>query len=345
MTTLVTSATGHLGANLVRALLRRGERVRVMLRSGTSTAPVEGLDVERVHGDLRDGRSLRQAVEGCDRVYHTAALVSLRSRDRGALFETNVLGTRRLLDACMDAGVERVVHTSSFGAVGINGHGPSTEEDLPSPFEPMMDYDRSKIFAEMEGARAALRGLDVTMVNPSGIIGPFDFKPSMMGQTILDFARGRLPAYIPGAFDFVPARDVVEGHIAAMERGRRGERYLLTGEVVSVDTMLSWLEELTGRARPRLRVPPRMMLPVAAVKDRVDARLFPARVPRFNESSIRLLTSGKRGDHGKARRELGFAPGAVKEAFRDAVAWFREQGWIAASGQAPVAKNSSMIPG
>ncbi len=328
MTTLVTGATGHVGANLVRALLDRGERVRALVLPGERTAAIDGLDLERAEGDLRDGDSVVRAMQGIDRVYHCAAFVSLRKGDHETLFDVNVLGTRRVMRAALEAGVERVVHTSSLGAVGRNPHGASDESWPANPFDTHLAYEMTKALAEHEVLRAVLDGLDAVMVNPSGIVGPFDFAPSAVGQTILVLARGKLRAYVEGAFDFVPVRDVVAGHLLAMEKGRRGERYLLSGEVATISQTLGWLAELLGRPAPRLRIPLALLRPVAGVKDRIEARLFPERIPRFTAQTIELLRSGKRGDNGKARRELGLVPTPVRDAYRDQVAWFRSVGRI-----------------
>ncbi len=328
MTTLVTGATGHIGNNLVRALLARGERVRVLVRGGSSLKPLEGLDVERVEGDLRDAPSLERAVSGSEGVYHVAAMVSIRSGDRKTLWDVNVAGTARLLSAARKAGVRRVVHTSSFGAIGQNPDGPSDEQHALDANEPATDYERSKAEAETEVLREVERGLDACIVNPCATVGPFDFRPGLVGRTVLDFALGKMKAYVPGAFDWVPMRDVIAGHLLAMEKGGAGERYVLSGEVATLDEILDWLADDTGRPRPRLRVPPALMLALSVPKDFVEARYFPERYPRFNRHSIRLLTSGKYGSNQKARRELGLSPTPIREAFRDAVAWFRDNGYF-----------------
>jgi len=325
---LVTGATGHLGSNLVRELLERGEKVRVLLRKTSTNREVEGLEVERVYGDLADEPSLQQAVKGCDRVYHLAAFVSIRSGDRPQLFDINVLGTRRLMRACREEGVKRVVHCSSFGAVGTNPDGPSNEEWSVSPYEATTDYEISKTFAELEVYKELVRGLPAVIVNPSGIVGPWDFKPSLLGKTIIDFAKGKMNGFVEGAFDFVPVRDVVEGHILAMEKGRIGERYLLTGERLTIGQTLDYLHELTGAARPKLRIPAGLLQSVAIVKDWGERNFFPEKIPRFNYHSIRLLRSGKYGDNRRAVEELGMESTPVKEAYRESVAWFRENGYI-----------------
>jgi 3beta-hydroxysteroid-4beta-carboxylate 3-dehydrogenase (decarboxylating) len=328
MTTLVTGATGHIGNNLVRALLARQERVRVLVRRDSSEKPLAGLDVERVAGDLRDAPSLARAVTGVERVYHVAAMISIRSGDREALWDANVAGTARLLAAARQAGVKRFVHTSSFGAIGHNPNGPSTEEHALDPQEPATDYERSKAASEVEVKREIERGLDACIVNPCATVGPFDFRPSLVGRTFVDFALGRMKAYLPGAFDWVPMRDVVAGHLLAMAKGTRAQRYLLSGEVASLDQILGWLAEDTGRPRPRWRIPAGLMLAISIPKDFIEARFFPDEYPRFNRHSIRLLTSGKHGSNQKACRELGLSPTPIRQAFRESVSWFRENGYF-----------------
>jgi nucleoside-diphosphate-sugar epimerase len=328
VTTLVTGATGHLGTNLVRLLLERQEAVRVLLRPNSDNAHIEALPVERAYGDVTDRGALEGAVRGCRRVYHLASVIRIVSGGEAGLFEVNVLGARGLFQAALKAGVERVVHCSSFGAVGTNPDGPSDEEWIASPFEGLSGYHMTKIFAEHEALRAVARGLHVTIVNPSALVGPWDYRPSLLGQTILDFCRGRLRAYVPGAFVYVPVRDAAQGMLLAMEKGRAGERYLLTGEVVTIDEILMWLSEFTGVARPRIRIPFGVMSRVARVKDRVQGAFFPRAVPRFTYHSIRTLNSGKTADNSKARQELGFRPTSVKEAFREAVEWFYSHGYV-----------------
>ena len=228
MTTLVTGATGHLGANLVRELLRNSEPVRALVRQ-PENKELEGLDVEVAVGDITDAESLKEAVKGRDKVYHLAAFVSIRSGDQPMLYDINVLGTRKIMQACRAEGVQKVVHCSSLGAVGNNPKGASTEEWAVSPYEETTDYELSKTFAELEVYKEIVRGLPAVIVCPSGIVGPWDFKPSLLGNTIVEFAKGKMRGYIEGGFDFVAMQDVVQGCILAMEKGEVGERYLLTG--------------------------------------------------------------------------------------------------------------------
>ncbi len=328
MTILVTGATGHLGANLIRELLTRGEKVRVLLRPDSDNKAVEGLNVEHAYGDLTDKASLVKAVEHCDYVYHLAAFVSIRSGDKKELYDVNVLGTRYLMQACRAEGVKKVVHCSSFGAIGHNPDGASNEKWAVSPYEMTTDYEISKTFAELEVYKEIVRGLPAVIVNPSGIVGPWDFRPSLLGQTIIEFAKGKMRASIKGGFDFVPVQDVVQGHLLAMEKGVIGERYLLTGEKLTLQETLDWLEEFTGVAKPKIIIPALFMQNIAIIKDWIERRFFPHVYPRFNYHSIRLLSGGKHGNHQRAIDELGLKPTPVKEAYRDAVQWFKDHHYI-----------------
>ncbi|MBT3811260.1 MAG: SDR family oxidoreductase [Gammaproteobacteria bacterium] len=328
MTTLVTGASGHLGANLVRALLERGEKVRVLIRKESNNAAIDDLDVEHAYGDLRDEQSIIEAVKGCHYVYHLAAFVSIRDGDRKELYDVNVLGTRYLMQACRLADVIKVVHCSSFGAVGNNPDGASNEKWAVSPYEMTTDYEISKTFAELEVYKEVVRGLQAVIVNPSGIVGPWDFKPSLLGKTIIEFAQGKMHASVPGGFDFTPVQDVVQGHLLAMDTGVIGERYLLTGEQHTINETLDWLEEYTGASKPRIVIPTFIMQNIALVKDWVERKFFPHLYPRFNYHSIRLLNCGKYGTHTRAINELGLQPTPVKEAYRDSVQWFKEHGFI-----------------
>ena len=226
MTILVTGATGHLGANHVRRLLADGEKVRVLLERGSSTRAIAGLEVETAEGDVRDPASVREAVRGCSRVYHTAARVSTTHGNEREIYDTNVIGTRNVLAAAQDAAVKRVVVTSSFSAVGHSDGRASHERDAFDPFQPHMPYEISKAWMEHECLKAVVGGLDVVIAISCAILGPNDFEPSRMGRVIRDFGNGKLRAYIPGGFEFVAVDDLVEGHLLAMEHGRTGHRYI-----------------------------------------------------------------------------------------------------------------------
>ncbi len=321
--TFVTGGTGHIGANLVRALVARGEEVKALVRSPGDRA-LAGLDVEEVRADLRDVDGLRRAMAGCDRVYHLAALVSLRPGARREMFDVNVLGTKHVMAACLAAGVARVVHCSTFGAVGRSEDGgPSDETCAVNPFDTALDYDLSKVHAELEVHRACAAGLDAVIVNPTGVVGPWDWKPSSVGQTIVDFARRRIPAYVSGAVDLVAMRDVVEGLRLAAERGKTGQRYILSTERITIDALLDELARLTGAPRPRVRLSPRLMVPVAHLSSLVMRTFFPRMPPRFTPGTIALLGDGRCATTQKAQRELGYCPTSVFAALREQYDWFR----------------------
>jgi nucleoside-diphosphate-sugar epimerase len=326
MVDLVTGATGHLGANLVRRLLSEGRKVRVLLRQ--EGAAVSGLDVDRSIGDLRDAPAVALAVAGCERVYHCAARVSTSMRGARETYACNVIGTRNVLAAAREAGVARVVVTGSFSAVGRDPQRPSDETMPFQPFEAATPYEISKAFVEQECLRAAVEGLDVVIAVSTAILGPNDYKPSRLGRVLIDFARGKMRGYIPGGFEFVAARDIVAGHRLAMDRGRSGQKYIFSSGFLTVDDLMGIFESVTGRPRPRWRLPPAAMATFARAMD-LGGKLFPAWEPRFTPAAVRLLRSCRRADCRKARTELGFAPTPVADAVWEAYAWFRERGEIA----------------
>ena len=328
MTVLVTGASGHLGANLVRRLLDEGTRVRVLARPEVGNAALAGLDVETVWGDLRDLDATRAAVRGCPRVYHCAAKVSTGTGQVAEIHGCNVVGSRHLLRAALEAGVERVVVTGSFSAVGHVPGRPSDETDAVNPFERMLPYQRSKVAVEHACLTAVANGLDVVIATSCAIVGPHDYKPSPMGRVLLDFARGRLRAYIPGGFEFVAARDIVEGHRLAMDKGRTGHKYIFSSGHTSVDELMAYYEEITGRPRPRWRLSPPLMAALAEVTSFVTTRLRPDAPLRFTPGAVRLLRLGRRADTTKARTELGFTPTPLREAVREAYADFARRGLV-----------------
>lgn len=328
MRVLVTGGSGHLGANLVRRLLDESQEVRVLERSHASVEALAGLDVETVWGDLRDAGETRAAVRGCERVYHCAAKVSSAEGQQKEIYACNVLGTRHLLRASLDAGVERVVVTGSFSAVGHDPLRPSDETVPVDPFAPLLPYQRSKVAVEHECLKAVVDGLDVVIATSCAILGPHDFKPSRMGQLLLDFARGRLRAYVPGGFEFVAARDIVQGHLLAMDKGRTGQKYIFSTEFKTVDELMAMYERVTGRPRPRLRVPPPLMAGLAEMLDFFVRRLAPDVEPRFTPGAVRILRMHRRADITKARTELGYQPTSVEDAVRDAYEDFVRRGKI-----------------
>ncbi len=337
MKILVTGATGHLGANLVRRLVVEGADVRALALPGDpARRALDGLPLEVVEGDLRDPASLRPVLRDVGRVYHAAAVVSTLTADEPLLFSANVLGTRNLLRAARDAGCGRVVVTGSFSAVGHRDDGAPCDETQPfNPFGKILPYEKSKAGVEHEVLKACVEGQDIVVATSCAIIGPHDYVPSRMGRTIRDYANGKLRAYLPGGFPFVSARDIVDGHVRAMERGRRGQKYIIASEYRSTDDWMDMLERVTGRKRP-VRLPTAVMLPIAIVSEAIVKTLAPRYPLRFTPGAVRILSLCRRADTTKAETELGFRPTKIEDAVREAYEWFVADGQIGRSSRGPV---------
>jgi nucleoside-diphosphate-sugar epimerase len=322
---LVTGAGGHLGANLVRLLRATGQPVRALLHTERERPSVAGLDVEVLVGDLRDPATVTEAVRGCRQLYHCAARVSTLPRNAD-LFGCNVLATHRLLREARTAGVARAVVTSSFSAVGHRGDGPSEESEPFNPLEAHLPYEQTKAAAEHECLKAFADGLDVVIATSTAIVGPHDYKPSRMGRVLLNYARGRLPAYIVGGFEFVAAGDIARGHLLAMTRGRGGQKYIFSGGFHSMDQIVAAFARVTGQRRRPLRLSPGSLRGVAEITSRVGALLAPHAEPLLTPAALRLLRLGRRADTRKAREELGFVATSVEAAIQDAWSDFVARG-------------------
>jgi nucleoside-diphosphate-sugar epimerase len=332
--TLVTGAAGHLGANLVHRLLADGREVRVLLRTDSNNDGVEQLPVEKIYGDLRDEPAVKKAVDGVETVFHAAAMVSTLQGDQAhkrEIYGCNVIGTRTLLGAARQAGVARVVVTGSFSATGYDPDNPSEPSEESRPFFPFTDhmpYARTKVLVEHETLKACIEGLDAVIAVSTAILGPHDYKPSRMGRTLIDHAHGKLRAYIPGGFEFVAARDIVEGHLLAMERGRMGNKYIFATQFLTIDDIMQIFEEVTGRRRPRLRLPAGAMKAIAGAADLVLSGLFPSMPRRFTTDAVRVLRLQRHANTQKARTELGFQPTSIRDAVREAYDHFALRGLV-----------------
>lgn len=328
---LVTGSTGHLGANLVRRLLGDGADIRVLVRPGRDQTALDGLALERVEGDLRDPEAVSRAVKGCAQVYHCAALVSTiegNAAHKRDVFDTNVQGTRHILDSAVRHGVDKVVVSGSLSATGYDGDRPS-HEDMPFyPFDRHLPYGFTKHLVEHHCLQAHANGLNVVVATSCAIVGPHDYAPSRIGRVLIDFAHGKLRAYIPGGFEFVSTRDIAEGHVLAMAKGRSGQKYIISTAYATVDDLLDLFGEVTGKPKPRLRLPPPVMAAIAEVADKTWFRAFPNQPRRFTPAAVRLLSMKRRADHGKARAELGYQPTPLKDAIRDAYEDFVRRGVI-----------------
>jgi len=323
-TAFVTGAAGFVGANVVRDLLAHGWRVRVLLRTADPPG-LTGLDVERVAGDLF-AADLAATMRGCDAVFHVAALYSLWRRDRADVVRTNVEGTRSILRAAREAGVPRVVHTSSVAAIGVRAAGPA-DETYQSPYAKLVGaYKKSKFLGEQVAHAAAAAGQDVVIVNPSTPVGPWDVKPTPTGEIVVRFARGAMPAYVDTGLNLIDVRDCAAGHRLAYERGRRGERYILGNENMGLREILRRLAEITGRSVPRLRLPVAVPLAYAAIGEYILAPL--GRAPDVSLESVRMAKGQMYYDARKAVRDLGLPQSDVTAALADAVQWFSERGYL-----------------
>jgi nucleoside-diphosphate-sugar epimerase len=325
---LLTGANGHLGANLLRRLLDDGEEVRVLLRPESDNSTIAGLAVEPAYGDLRDPAALALATRNVAAIYHCAAQISTVSGGEPDIFASNVLGTRNLLRAALDNGVGRVVVSGSFSAVGHRRDRPTDESEPFYPFDRHLPYSFTKTAVEHECLKAVVDGLPVVIAVSCAILGPNDFKPSRMGQMLVDYAHRRVHSYIPGGFEFVAARDIVEGHLLAMRKGRVGHKYIISTEFMTVDRLFALYSEVTGQPKPRIRLPPVLMAGVAAASEIVYRRFLPGRRQLMTPAAVRLLSLGRRADTGKAQRELGYRPGSIADAVHAAYEWFVDRGVI-----------------
>ncbi|MBM4124330.1 MAG: NAD-dependent epimerase/dehydratase family protein [Nitrospira sp.] len=330
MKALVTGATGFVGAAVARALVSAGTEVRVIARPGSDLRNLEGLTVERVHGDLRDKDSLRHALTGCEQLYHVAAHYALWARDPSVFYEVNVTGTRVLMETAQELGTTRIVYTSTIGAIGLpEDGGPGTEETPVSLAQMAGDYKRSKYLAEQEVLALARAGLPVVIVNPTAPVGERDIKPTPTGQIIVDFMKGRMWAYIETGMNLVDVDDVAAGHLLAMERGRIGERYILGNKNLSLREVFDILSRLTGVAAPRLKLPWQAIVPLA------HANLWLANYvthtpPRIPLEGVKMAKYKMHYDCGKALRELALPQTPVEVALEKAVRWFRDHGYAEA---------------
>jgi dihydroflavonol-4-reductase len=325
MTAVVTGATGHVGANLVRALIAEGRPVRCLVH--VNSRAVDGLPVETVSGDIGDLTSLYRAFEGADVVFHLAARLSLSMDDWPALESVNVAGTRNVVEACLRSGVRRLVHFSSIHAL--------VQEPFSIPVDesrPLVDsrgcppYDRSKAAADMEVRRGIERGLDAVTVYPTAIIGPHDYQPSYFGEALQLMARRKIPALVTGGFDWVDARDVVAGALAAAVKAPRGARYLLSGHWVSMCDIAAGVAEITGAPANKFVCPLWLARAGAPVIEGIGR--LSGRRPLYTGVSLRALRSNRHISHEKAARELGYRPRPFRETLADTLRWFQENGQL-----------------
>ena len=334
---LVTGATGFIGANVVRALLARGGDVRVLVRPTSDRGNLAGLPVEEAVGDLRDAEAVGRAVRGCQTVFHVAADYRFWARDPHELYQSNVAGTIHVMDACLQAGVEKVVYTSTVGTIGLSALPVPCDETTPLLAGQLTShYKRSKLEAEEAALAYAARGLPVVVVNPSAPVGPWDAKPTPTGKLIVDFALGKLPAIVDTGLNIVHVRDVAEGHLLAAERGRVGERYILGNRNMTLAEIVAELARIIGRPAPRFRLPYAVAWTAGAVSTALST-FVTHQPPAIALEAVRMSRRRMFFDAAKAVRELGLPQTSARAALEDAVAWFEEKRLIPESRRRNVA--------
>jgi dihydroflavonol-4-reductase len=323
MLAFVTGATGFVGSHVARALAEQGADLRLLVRPSSSTKNIADLKADLATGDLRDPASLEHAISGCDTVFHVAADYRLWVRDAEEMYRANVEGTRAILEAARKNGVRRVVYTSSVATMGFTSNGQPANEDSPVSLDNMIGpYKRSKFMAEQVAVEAAKSGADVVIVNPTTPVGDRDIKPTPTGRIVVDFLKKRFPAYVDTGLNLVDVDECARGHLAALEKGRRGGRYILGGENLTLKQILDKLAAITGLPSPSVRVPYILALATGVVDEIVTGRIR-GREPRATIDAVRMGRKKMFVSSAKAERELGWKVVPVDEALRRAADWFR----------------------
>lgn len=322
MRAFVTGGTGFVGANLVRLLLQQGYEVRALVRVDSCLDNLQSLDVEIVRGDLND-RNLSQQMSGCQVLFHVAAQYSLWQTDKKILYRSNVLGTRNILSCARQAGIERIVYTSSVAAIGVGKDGIAVDETYQSPVEKLVgDYKKSKYYAELEAVKAVQQGQDIVIVNPSTPIGALDLKPTPTGEIIVRFLRRQMPFYVDTGLNLIDVKDVAWGHILALEKGRTGDRYILGHQNLTFKQLLAKLATITDIAAPRHTIPYWIPYTVAWLEEKIWAKL--GKKPTIALDGVKMSKQKMFYDPTKAVTELGLPQSDIDRALTDAVQWFTE---------------------
>ena len=327
MLAFVTGATGFVGSHVARALAAQGADLRLLVRSGSDLRNIQELQAERVMGDLRDAVSLKKAVAGCDVVFHVAADYRLWVRDPDEMYRSNVEGTKAILEAARESKVRRMVYTSSVATMGFQSNGHLANEESPVSLANMIGpYKRSKYMAEELAIRAGKSGMDVVVVNPTTPVGERDIKPTPTGRIVVDFLKKKFPAYVDTGLNLVDVAECAQGHIAALEKGRSGERYILGGENLTLKQILDRLADITGLPSPKIEVPYVVALATGVV-DQVVTGYIRNREPRATIDAVRMGRKKMFVSSGKAEQDLGWKTVPVDAALRRAVEWFQANGY------------------
>ncbi|HDP80687.1 MAG TPA: NAD-dependent epimerase/dehydratase family protein [Spirochaetes bacterium] len=324
MKKLVTGSTGFMGSSIARELLTEGEEVKVLIRRTSDTQNIDGLDVERVYGDIRDGDSMRKALKGCDTLYYTAAFFAHWTPDRKLPYEVNVEGTKTSMKAALDAGVRKVVYTSTNNTLGTHGPVPVDETAEFNHWKTGDHYSISKYLAEIEAKKFVDRGLPLIIVNPTLVIGVRDIKPTPSGQMIIDIARGQMPGYIEGGTNIIDVEDVAKGHILAAKKGRVGERYIFGNENITVSDYFRLIAEVAGVKPPRIRLPYHAAVALGYIFE--FGAWITKKPPVVTASEVRIGKLQEWYDCSKAVRELGLPQTPIRTSIEKALTWFRKNG-------------------
>jgi len=327
MKAFVTGATGFVGSHVATVLAAQGAELRLLVRTGSDPKNIQELNADRVIGDLCDPESIDRAMAGCDVVFHVAADYRLWVRDPAQMYRANVEGTQTILQAARKNRVRRVVYTSSVATMGFTVKNLSVDESSPVSLENMIGhYKRSKYMAEEVAIAAGRDGIDVVVVNPSTPVGEQDIKPTPTGRIVVDFLKKKFPAYVDTGLNLVDVRECARGHVAALEKGRSGERYILGGENLTLKQILDKLAAITGLPSPRVRLPYAVAL-ASGIVDTVVTGVVLRREPRVTLDAVRMGRKKMFVSSSKAERELGWKAVPVDAALRRAVQWFTENGY------------------
>jgi dihydroflavonol-4-reductase len=324
----VTGATGFLGSHVARALADQGAELRLLARPTSNLRNLQGLKAETATGDLRDLASLEKAMSGCDTVFHVAADYRLWVRDPAEMYRSNVGGTRAILEAARKNGVKRIVYTSSVATMGFTSNGHPANEESPVSLGDMIGhYKRSKFMAEQIALEAGRGGMHVITVNPTTPVGEQDVKPTPTGRIIVDFLKRKFPAYVETGLNLVDSTECARGHVAALERGKPGERYILGGENLTLKQILDRLGAITGLASPKVKLPYVFAFAAGVVDEAITGKIR-KREPRATVDTVRMGKKKMFASSDKAERELGWKIVPVENALRRAVEWFRANGYV-----------------
>ena len=328
MKAFVTGATGFVGSHVAQVLTEKGAELRLLVRPSSNLKNIEGLNAERVIGDLRDPDSLEKAMSGCDAVFHVAADYRLWVRDPEQMYKANVEGTRALLKAAKNSGVRRVVYTSSVATMGFTSNGHMADENSPVSLDNMIGpYKRSKFMAEQVAMKAGRKEMDVVTVNPTTPVGDHDIKPTPTGRIVVDFLKKKFPAYVDTGLNLVDVDECARGHLEAFEKGKSGERYILGGENLTLKQILDKLAAITGLPSPTIKVPYVVALATGVVDEVFTGRIM-GKEPRATIDAVRMGKKKMFVTSAKAERELGWKQVPVDNALQRAVEWFQTNGYV-----------------